>query len=168
MECDDDGGVYLWGAWTDITTVLGPAGYHCFVTWEPLDNSLVADVFERFWSSLRGLRDWARREGLTFALYHWGSIEPAKMRAITQLIGDPRLAAEVEEFLGNDQCVDLLKVVRREIVTGGGYGLKEIAPLAGFHWRDSEAGGDQSMLWYERAIFASDVAEREANRDAHH
>ena len=33
-----------------------------------------------------------------------------------------------------------------------GKGLKRIAPVAGFAWRDPEAGGENSMRWYRAAV----------------
>ncbi len=33
-----------------------------------------------------------------------------------------------------------------------GKGLKRIAPVAGFAWRDPEAGGENSMRWYRDAV----------------
>ncbi|MCJ7436169.1 MAG: ribonuclease H-like domain-containing protein, partial [Acidimicrobiia bacterium] len=61
--------------------------------------------------------------------------------------------------------VDLLKVVQRSIITGGSLGLKTVAPLAGFQWRDDDAGGEQSMVWYRAAVDDSDENIREANRE---
>lgn len=36
--------------------------------------------------------------------------------------------------------------------------------IAGFAWRDPEAGGDTSMLWYREAVGATDPSRREAGR----
>ena len=33
-----------------------------------------------------------------------------------------------------------------------GKGLKRIAPVAGFAWRDPEASGENSMRWYRDAV----------------
>ena len=34
----------------------------------------------------------------------------------------------------------------------GGKGLKKIAPVAGFRWRDADASGEASMSWYREAV----------------
>ena len=42
--------------------------------------------------------------------------------------------------------------------------MKRVAPLAGFRWRDEDPGGDQSMVWYGRAVNHLDPGVREENR----
>ena len=41
-------------------------------------------------------------------------------------------AADVAAFLASDEWVDMLKVFRTQVITGGGNGLKEVAALAGY------------------------------------
>lgn len=36
--------------------------------------------------------------------------------------------------------------------------------MAGFQWRDEDPGGDQSTVWYERAVSHPDQGVREENR----
>jgi predicted RecB family nuclease len=48
--------------------------------------------------------------------------------------------------------VDLFRIVSESFLCARGKGLKTIAPVAGFHWRDPEAGGENSMRWYRDAV----------------
>ena len=51
----------------------------------------------------------------------------------------------------SDQWVDLLEVVRDQLLTGRSMGLKETAPLAGFVWRSDGGGGTLAIVKYEQA-----------------
>ena len=62
------------------------------------------------------------------------------------------LRDEVDAFLGSDEWVDLLEVVRAQLVTGRSMGLKETAPMAGFAWRFDDAGGTLAMVKYDEAV----------------
>lgn len=48
--------------------------------------------------------------------------------------------------------VDIYQAVTDQFVCPNGKGLKKIAPIAGHHWRDDEAGGEASMAWYREAV----------------
>ena len=65
--------------------------------------------------------------------------------------GIPPVSA-VREFIKSDSWVDLFGIVREEFLCAHGKGLKTIAPVAGFRWRDPEAGGENSMRWYRDAV----------------
>ena len=62
------------------------------------------------------------------------------------------LRDEVDEFLASDDWVDLLEVVRNQLITGRSMGLKETAPLAGFAWRAGDSAGTLAMVKYDQAI----------------
>ena len=162
---NSESGVYLWGVWVDGAVASGfQRGYRPFVSWEPLDPSVEAGVFDDFWRWLIDLRDATIAQGRTFAAYCYSPAENTQMSRIAErLVGGPALA-EVHEFIDSDDWIDLLTVVKSRLITGSGFGLKKVAPLAGFHWRDDDPGGDQSMVWYDRAVNDPDPATREANR----
>ncbi|HMS12286.1 MAG TPA: TM0106 family RecB-like putative nuclease [Microthrixaceae bacterium] len=149
MESSEDG-VYLWGA---AVTDSGGTRYVPFVTWEPLTSTREAQVFSDFWAWLNRLRVDTVDAGFSFAGYHYSAAENVEMRRIlgTGVAGLPD-AAEVETFIASDEWIDLRPVVSKQVITGHGMGLKEVAPLAGFRWRDDDAGGDASTVWYRGAV----------------
>ncbi|MDV7269210.1 TM0106 family RecB-like putative nuclease, partial [Rhodococcus oxybenzonivorans] len=56
------------------------------------------------------------------------------------------------EFIDSPQWVDIYQAVSDQFICPGGKGLKKIAPVAGFRWRDADAGGEASMSWYREAV----------------
>jgi predicted RecB family nuclease len=71
---------------------------------------------------------------------------------------------EVDDLVRSAEWVDVYDVVRSSLVVGHGLGLKKVAPLAGFEWRDDDAGGLQSMAWHREAMENPDPAVRAFNR----
>ena len=61
--------------------------------------------------------------------------------------GIPSLA-EVNEFIRSPRWVDVYAAVSANFFCPKGRGLKRVAPVAGFSWRDGEANGAASMDWY--------------------
>lgn len=161
MESSEDG-VYLWGA---AVTDEGNTQYIPFVTWTPLTPELEAEVFAKFWAWLTDLRDLAVAEGRTFAAYHYSSAENTEMRRIVRASsGEVPPVEAVEDLIASDEWVDLRPVAGDQIVTGHGLGLKNIAPLAGFAWRDDDPGGDASTAWYRDAVTNPDSSVRADNQ----
>ena len=74
------------------------------------------------------------------------------------------LEDDVEEFLASEQWVDLHEVVRKQLVTGDSMGLKDMAPLAGFSWRDEDSGGTQAIVRYDQASASYDSLVRHQAR----
>jgi predicted RecB family nuclease len=166
-------GVYLWG-----TLVSGSSqvldriglrpGYQPFYDMDrPMDPESQAWVFSRFWRWLTDVRAACDAAGLTFAAYCYTSAEHQKMLQIVDAapshvhLPDRR---EIDELVRSPHWVDVYDVVRTSLVVGHGLGLKRIAPLAGFAWRDDDAGGLQSMTWYREALDNADPSVRAANR----
>jgi predicted RecB family nuclease len=158
-----DASVYLWGTWSCGPDGM-PGGYQPFVDWTPLDGNVEAQLFARFWAWLMQLRDSTVGSGDTFAAYCYSSAENTQMRRIAAGSEVGPSLDEVDCFIASPEWVDLLTVMRGQLVTGGSLGLKQVAPLAGFHWRDEDPGGDQSMVWYERAVNNSEAEVRGENR----
>lgn len=166
MESFSDDGAYLWG-----TLLSGPgmaqlaeaagselvitSDYVPFVTWEPLDTDATGHNFIAFWRYLTGLRQACAAHGLTFAAYcysrraeeRWLYGTPARHPYLAQM---PR-RAEIADFCESDQWVDVFADIKRAFVVPGSLRLKTVARLAGFSWRDSEPGGENSMAWYRIA-----------------
>lgn len=156
-------GVYLWGAL--VTERLGETSrseYHPFVTWEPLTPDVEADNSLRFWRWFTDLRTWAHDAGRSLGAYCYNaSAENTYLRRLGVAAG---ILDEITAFTESDEWVDMLRVVDSQLITGGGVGLKVIAPIAGFSWDVDDAGGGESMLRYDVAVASEEATERAAAR----
>ncbi|MGA9873638.1 MAG: TM0106 family RecB-like putative nuclease [Rhodococcus sp. (in: high G+C Gram-positive bacteria)] len=155
MESYQEHGAYLWG--TLLTEKGGPAPvYRGFVTWEPLPTVDEGRSFADFWGWLMDTRADAAAQGKTFAAYCYSRSAEDKWlldsaRRFAGLPGIPT-EAEIREFIDSEQWVDIYQAVSDQFICPNGKGLKKIAPIAGFTWRDAEAGGEASMGWYRDAV----------------
>ncbi|MEO6989215.1 MAG: TM0106 family RecB-like putative nuclease [Aquihabitans sp.] len=154
MENGLDGTVYLWGA-------LARGHYVAASSWETPSAMVDAEVFAAFWSWLTAARQSAQQQGQTIAIYCWfATAESTALRrgaaAAADLLGLTSAPAEVEELIADDSFVDLFAVFAQQVVTGHGNGLKVVAPMAGFQWRDSDPGGAESMIWHHEAVTGTD------------
>lgn len=166
-------GVYLWGTLVSgsepaLQAVGLRPGYQPFWDMEaPMNPSTQAAVFTRFWDWLSDIRTGCATTGLSFAAYCYTSAEHQKMVQIVEAapagLGLPS-RQEVDGLVRSPQWVDVYDVVRTSLVVGHGLGLKRIAPLAGFGWRDDDAGGLQSMTWYREALDNPDPEVQAFNR----
>lgn len=164
-------GAYLWGAWDGTR-------YRAFTAWTApgaagADDAL-SRAFARFWAWLTARREAARDAGLAVRVHCWGAeSENHWMRDSARRFGGdwhldesgrPITApspAEVEAFLRSLEWADGQKDARRRLLSAGGLGLKVIAPLAGFAWRDPEAGGAGSLPIF-RVAAGADAGEQGA------
>ena len=156
---------YLWGALVSRRIPLeGVAeGYRAFVTFEPLDELAEAGLFRDFWSWFSDLRRVTRSAGYSFRAYcFWRSAEEGQMRrAVAAELDDLPRERELERFFASDEWVDLHQLVRDQLLTEGPLGLKALAGMAGFTWRDDDPSGEASMGWYEEAIGVGGEGARE-------
>ncbi|MHA6619199.1 TM0106 family RecB-like putative nuclease [Pseudonocardia sp. DLS-67] len=160
MESFGEAGAYMWGALLRHPGGRQPGddadGYRAFATWDPVPTDDEARSFAAFWTWLSAVRARAAATGRTFAAYCYN--EQAENRwllaSATRFAGMPGIPAlaEVEEFIAHPGWIDLFAVVSEWFLCSQGKGLKRIAPVAGFTWRDPEAGGENSMRWYRDAV----------------
>ena len=150
MENTLDGTIYLWGALLDGT-------YIPFVDWESPSGLLEARLFVRFWEWITEQRRTAHDSGRRIAFYCWSA--GAERGALTSgaALAESHLGAvgareAVAAFVAGDEFVDLLALLKSQLESGAGNGLKTIAPRAGFAWRDDEPAGELSMLWHRTAV----------------
>ena len=157
MESYDDV-TYLWGAAVRATTPVEGVdeGYHAFVSFAPLTDEVEAQVFRDFWTWFADLRARTHAQGKTFAAYcFWSHAEDSAMdRALSHQGEGGPTKADVDAFrqARPSEWIDIYAVVREQIQTDGPLGLKQVAPAAGFAWRDEAPGGEASMSWYETAV----------------
>lgn len=159
MESFGDAGAYLWGCLRTGAELPGwddPGGYRAFVTWDPLPSKDEGRSFAEFWAWLTEVRRRATAAGLTFRAYCYNELAENRwlLSSADRFTGQPGVPprAEVAAFISSDEWVDLFRIVSTVFLCARGKGLKTVAPAAGFHWRDPEAGGENSMRWYRDAV----------------
>ncbi|WP_214403025.1 TM0106 family RecB-like putative nuclease, partial [Pseudonocardia lacus] len=160
MESFGESGAYMWGVHLSFPGGRRPGdeqeGYRAFATWVPVPDADEARSFAEFWGWLSGVRAAAAASGRTFAAYCYN--EQAENRwllaSARRFAGHPGIppVSEVEEFIAHPGWVDIYAVVDEWFLCAHGKGLKRVAPVAGFSWRDPEAGGENSMRWYRDAV----------------
>lgn len=167
MESFGDSGAYLWGCLLsgDRLAELGlPAGYRAFVTWQPLPTPDEGRSFGEFWQWLSDVRRRTELAGLTFRAYCYNELAENRwlLASADRFAGrrDVPAAGDVRRFIESESWVDLFRAVSDTFLCARGKGLKTIAPAAGFHWRDPEAGGENSMRWYRDAVGMDGVPAR--------
>ena len=137
--------------------------YVSFATWDPDLEAGELVAFKEFWSWFSDERARAEADGSSFRAYCYSkSAEQGHMTRIADRLG---LRDEVDRFLASDAWVDLLEVVKTQLITGRGMGLKETAPLASFAWRSDDIGGQLALVNYDSAVDDTDpAAQAEAQR----
>ncbi|WP_019813940.1 TM0106 family RecB-like putative nuclease [Saccharomonospora saliphila] len=159
MESFGDSGAYLWGCLLTVAEGAGldlAPGYRAFATWEPLPTPDEGNSFARFWAWLSDVRARTAAAGLTFRAYCYNALaENRWLYASVERFGGTDGVPDREEvraFVESDEWVDLFRSVTEQFLCARGKGLKVVAPVAGFAWRDPEAGGEASMRWYRAAV----------------
>lgn len=157
MESYGEHGAYMWGTLlTDTTDPTCEVRYRPFVTWQPLPTADEGRSFGEFWTWLTAQRDAAHEAGKSFAAYCYSQQAENRwlLGSADRFAGAPGVPsrAEVEAFIGSAEWVDIYEAVGRNFVCPNGKGLKRVAPVAGFTWRDADASGEASMDWYRDAV----------------
>jgi predicted RecB family nuclease len=153
-------GCYLWGTLLNVRGAAGPESstFVPFASWNPDIVVGELEAFLGFWEWFSELRHEAARRGVTFRAYCYSQgAENGQLRRLAALC---ELEEEVEDLLGSDQWVDLLPIVRNQLITGRGMGLKVVAPMTGFSWRGPEVGGQLAMVSYIEATSDPDETVR--------
>lgn len=156
MESFGDAGAYMWGSLLSGADVGERHGYRAFATWQPLPTDDEARSFAEFWQWLTVVRLRARARGLSFRAYCYNELAENRwlLASARRFAGKPGIPTveQVQAFIDSDAWFDLFASVRTHFLCSHGKGLKTIAPVAGFTWRDSEASGENSMRWYRDAV----------------
>ncbi|WP_278261182.1 TM0106 family RecB-like putative nuclease [Nocardia sp. AG03] len=160
LESYQEDGAYLWGTLLDGV-------YRPFLTWVPLPTTDEGRSFGEFWTWLMSVRAEAHAAGKTFAAYCYSRTAEDKWlyESARRFAGMPGVPTheQVRAFVDSVEWVDMFQAVTEQFICPNGKGLKKIAPVAGFHWRDAEASGEASMGWYRRAVgydAPSDLSQR--------
>ena len=169
VDMENSDVVYLWGTNATVRVAVGTpstvtGGYRPFHTLAG-GHADEAEAFVAFWDWMHAVIGECARSGTTVRFYCYTDAENTKMHEIASRWPDfPGMPDHetIDAFCATDQWVDLKKNVESLIWPTDSLGLKKVAPLAGFSWRDEDAGGDNSILWYELAVTSQDEAERRA------
>jgi len=112
------------------------------------------EVLSTMWNVLKTEVSKAETAGKTIGIFHYSSHEKSWFRKFARrhaaVPGTPSLQ-EVEDFMAK-YFVDLLRYSELVALPVTGYGIKKLAPLAGFKWQVSDPGGAESLLKYRDAI----------------
>ena len=100
------------------------------------------DLATEFITWLRARIREAHERGQSVTVFHYADPEPSHLVAI---LGSDEVSDVLESF------VDLFPIIRRNFFGVAGLGIKKVAPVFGFHWRDADPGGLQSQSWLEQA-----------------
>ncbi|SEP53837.1 RecB family nuclease, putative, TM0106 family [Amycolatopsis saalfeldensis] len=169
MESFGDAGAYLWGTLLSGADIGLPRGYLAFATWDPLPTDDEARSFAEFWAWFTDVRERTLAAGLTFRAYCYNALaENRWLFGSVERFGDhPGVPSRraVQSFVDSEEWVDLFRSVTDQFLCSRGKGLKVVAPVAGFSWRDPEAGGEASMRWYRDAVGMDGEVPDDAQRE---
>lgn len=167
VDMENSDVVYLWGTNATVRDgVSAPAsvrpGYRPFHT---LAGGHVDEpgAFVTMWNWMHTVIAECDHQNATVRFYCYTDAENTKMHEIASrwldFPGMPDHEA-IDALCATDHWVDLKETVEGLVWPTDSLSLKEVAPLAGFSWRDEDAGGDNSILWYEIAVTTDDDSQR--------
>lgn len=167
IDMENSDVVYLWGTNATVRDdVSAPAsvrpGYRPFHTLAG-GHADEAEAFVTMWDWMHQVIAECNDVGTTVRYYCYTDAENTKMHEVASrwpdVAGMPSHEA-IDAFCASEHWVDLKGVVEDLVWPTDSLGLKKVAPLAGFAWRDEDAGGDNSILWYEIASTSDDEEQR--------
>lgn len=125
-------------------TASGTVTYEKLIAEKPEDESV---VWNKFLDKLAGWED--------FAIYHYAFYEKMVFDRLALRHGVPQLLAQ--KF--HEHSVDLhQKTIDSVVLPLYFYTLKDVAKYLGYAWSDAEAGGAESVVWYDAWLRAGDRA----------
>ncbi len=108
----------------------------------------------KMWNFLKDQVTKAESAGKSIGIFHYSSHEKTWWRNFARnhegKTGVPTLD-EVESFIG-DYFEDLWGYAKLVALGTSGYGIKKLAPKAGFNWKVDDPGGALSLLKYKDAV----------------
>ncbi len=110
---------------------------------------------EQMWRSFLA---WVKKLPANTRVYHYGSYERQKLgETLPTRYGGSRA---LTTFLKH--AIDIREVLARcAVLPVYFYTLKDVGKYLGFHWSDRDAGGAQSVVWYEAWLENGDQETRE-------
>jgi predicted RecB family nuclease len=128
--------VYLCGLW--IEPALNGLSYHGLLGIDEAGE-------EKMWTDFQRLCAAVASED--FTVFHYSPYERTKISALERKYSVNEKDA-LEQF--KTRMVDLYPIVKRSaVLPARGYGLKRIAPFVGVKYSAADAGGAQSIFWFQ-------------------
>jgi predicted RecB family nuclease len=128
--------IYLCGMWVD--PALDGLNYHGLLCADQAGEAKVWAQFQKVCTAI---------ESEDYVVFHYSPYEKTKIDALERKYGS---TAPDPVNLFRSRMVDLCKVVKRTVVLPTrGYGLKNIVPFIGFKYSAQNAGGAQSIVWFQ-------------------
>jgi predicted RecB family nuclease len=128
--------IYLCGMW--VEPPLDGLNYHGLFCVDEAGE-------ERIWTDFQQLCATIAPED--FTVFHYSGYERTKIAVFERKYGVTEKDA-LEVF--KNRMVDLYPVVKRStVLPARGYGLKRIAPFVGVKYSADDAGGSQSIVWFQ-------------------
>ena len=122
-------------------------------------------IYSQMWQRLEEEVAKAEAAGKSVGIFHFGAHEQIWWRKFATVHalkpGTPTLD-RVETFMSK-YLINLLPIARQVVLPVSGYSIKTLAPLAGFNWEVDSAGGDNSIVVYQRAISSKSSPQEKAD-----
>ena len=155
VETSREDRVYLWGFW--VNDGDGGGSYREFSRFTDLDENQERALARE---AMAWLRD--QVAGTESLVYHYSDYEVVRLTRLAEPSDD--VFAWALDY-ARDRFVDLFPIVRQHYFGTNGLGLKVVASAGvGFHWRDEDPGGLNSMRWFEDAVHGLTAEDRENAR----
>ena len=111
------------------------------------------NVLNQMWQFLQEQVKSAEAQGKTIGIFHYSTHELTWWKNFAERHatkpGAPTRQAK-DDFVSK-YFVDLLPLAKELAFPVTGYSIKALAPLAGFNWRVDDAGGGNSIVYYQNA-----------------
>lgn len=170
VDMENDEHIYLWGVYRTVRSRgVTKEEYRPFVSWDGTDGG-EARAFVEFWSYLTQMQTWARSTKVGgFKAFYYTQAETRCLRAlVAKHAGRPGVpsSAEVEAFIASDDWVDMHRIIAGQTLwPTEDMSVKSVAKRCGFTWRDTDAGGGNSVSWYRDALYGASPELREESRE---
>jgi uncharacterized protein len=144
IESDPTRGVdYLFGLLMR-DTATGKDRYQSIIAKDPVHEK---EAWTKFLDTITELED--------FVIYHYAHYEQTVFDQLVTRYGAP--SGLVQKF--HEHAIDLhLKTVESVVLPLYFYTLKDIARFLGYEWADPEAGGAESVVWYDEWLKTGDAS----------
>lgn len=128
--------IYLCGMW--VEPALSGLNYHGLLCVDETGE-------EKIWADFQKICAAIASED--FTVFHYSAYERTKISALEKKYS---ASEKVALELFKSRMVDLFPVVKRSaVLPARGYGLKRIAPFVGVKYSAEDAGGAQSIVWFQ-------------------